>query len=244
MKRTTIPSSRSLSGAAERQMRTWAIGLQTQQQMAEQNVPHSQVRPYLAISREAGVDGSAVAELVASQLHWKVLDRDLLDCMAEQNHWSRVALDFVDERTASWFNETLGKWLDRQAVSQLEYVHNLARIVVLAAQHESTIFVGRGAQFLLPRAEGASVRLIAPRDIRAAELTTQEECSKAAARKRIDEIDEGRAAFVKRYFQRDVADPHLYDLTISLEHISPAYAADIIVRYCQSRFASAVCSSR
>ena len=116
--------------------------------------PKQLIHPYIAISRESGVDAGEIATLVAKKFGWKVFDRELLDYMAEHYNWSRVALDYVDERTASWFHETFGKWLDQQMVTQAEYVSRLGKIVLLAAQHESNVFVGRGAQFILPRDRG------------------------------------------------------------------------------------------
>src|SRR6185369_12600249 len=166
---TTLYRNRDLSEAAERQMRKWALGLEARKRLEEQNAaatPQPLIHPFVAISRETGVDAREIAELVAKRLGWKVLGWELLDYMVEQYHWSRIALEYVDERTASWFHETFGKWLDQQIVSQAEYVSRLGNIVLMAAQHESNVFVGRGAQFILPRDAGLTVRIIAPKNQR------------------------------------------------------------------------------
>jgi hypothetical protein len=57
----------------------------------------------------------------------------------------------VDETTTSWLLDTFGKWLDRQLVTESEYLTHLGQLVLLAAQSQSAIFVGRGAHFFLPR---------------------------------------------------------------------------------------------
>jgi cytidylate kinase len=220
-------------------MRSWALRIESQQRLAEQdaNKPRPQlVCPYIAISREAGVDATAIAQTVAAQCSWKVFDRELLDYMVEHYHWSRVALDYVDERTVSWFHETFGKWLDAQLVSQAEFVHRLGKIILLAAQHESLVIVGRGAQFILPRQLGSAVRIVAPRKYRIACIMSRRECTRSEAEKFIDDTDRGRADFVQRYFHRDVADPHLYDLVINLEYMTREAAASIIARDCKARF--------
>jgi len=226
---------------AERQMRTWALGVQSQQRLAELKAASPQalaqkIHPYVAITREAGVDDDEVAQQIAARSHWKVLDRDMLDHLADEQHWSRTALDSVDEQTASWFNDTLAKWLDRQTVSQVEYVHRLAKIVILAAHHESMIFMGRGAQFLLPPARGVTVRLVAPRKWRINRLAEQLAISESKAEEQLDEIDDGRVDFVKRYYHRDVRDSHLYDLVINMEHATSAAVADLITHACNLRF--------
>ncbi|MEX0642140.1 MAG: cytidylate kinase-like family protein [Pirellulales bacterium] len=226
-----MSQSRGLSEVAERQMRNWALTLQTQQRLAEEGevVPVPQlIRPYLAISREAGVDAGDLAQEVAAKCGWKVLDRELLDFMAEHDHLSRLALEFVDERAVSWFHEMFGKWLDEQLVSQAEYVARLGRLVLLAAQHESTIFVGRGAQFMLPRDRGLAIRIIAPQKDRIRHVMKKRQCSERDAKKFVDETDHGRAQFVQRYFHRDVTDPHQYDVVVNLERMSRDDAIDLI----------------
>jgi hypothetical protein len=239
MKRSVVSEDRDLSNAAERQMRVWALGLQNQEQLDERRklaAISQRVHPYIALSREAGIDAGRIADLVAARLGWKVLDRGLLDHLAEINHWSRIAVESVDERTASWFNETIGHWLDHQTVPQVEFVHGLTKIVMLAAQHESMIFVGRGAQFILPAARGLTVRLVAPREQRVQEFAEQKGCKKREAEKLLEEIDAGRADFIKRYFRRKIADPHLYDLTLNLAQASYDAAAEIIINTCLLRF--------
>ncbi|HVT26477.1 MAG TPA: cytidylate kinase family protein, partial [Lacipirellulaceae bacterium] len=152
-----MAANRGLTKLAERQMRNWALGLQTQQKLArESNLtePHQLICPYVAISREAGVDAGALAEVIAEKCGWKALGRELLDYMAEHDHLSRLALEFVDEQAVSWFHEMFGTWLDKQLVSQAEYVSRLGKIVLLAAQTESTVFVGRGIHCILPRRRG------------------------------------------------------------------------------------------
>lgn len=235
MRTNTVPKSRGLSEAAEHQMRTWALQLESQQRLEEaaaQAGPERLIHPYVAISREVGVGASDIAEAIASKSGWKVFDRELLDYMVEHYHWSRVALNYVDERTVSWFHEACGKWLDEQLVSQAEFVHRLGKIVLLAAQHESMVFVGRGAQFILPREIGVAVRIIAPQECRVHRVMEQQQCSRRDAEKFIKETDKGRADFVQRYFHHDVNDPHLYDLVINLEHLTHAAAADLILSAC------------
>jgi cytidylate kinase len=224
--------SRDLSAAAEREMRMWALRMEEQTKLDEQRAGASAAQliyPFIAVSRESGVNAGEIGALVASKLQWKVLDREILDYMAEHYQWSRIALEYVDERTASWFHEIFGKWLDKQLVSQAEYVSRLGRIVLMAAQAKSTVFIGRGAQFLLPRDVGLAVRIIDQKQRRIQKIMERFQMSSKAAEEFMETTDKGRADFVQRYFHRDVADPHLYDLVISLEHTSNEAAAELIL---------------
>jgi cytidylate kinase len=241
MNTNAMTKGRLMSEAAERQMRTWALTLEAQQRLSAEksaSTPQKLIQPFITISRECGVDAGEIAALVADKCGCKLLDRELLDELAENLHLPRIALEFVDEKTASWFHEMFGKWLDKQLVTQAEYVSRLGRIVLLAAQHEPTIFVGRGAQFLLPRGAGLTVRIIAPSKNRIQRVVARSLCSRHEAVRFIQETDKGRADFVHRYFHADVANPELYDMVVNLEHMSREMAAELIVRAYKSRFMS------
>jgi cytidylate kinase len=234
----TLSHGSGLSQVAERQMRTWALQLEAERRLEEERAAKAmeqRIHPYLVLSRETGVNANELAHAVAAKCGWKVLDRELLDYLAEHEHYSRFALDFVDEKVVSWFRETFGKWLDEQLVSQAEYVSRLGKLVLLAAQHESTVFVGRGVQFILPRENGVAVRIIAPRKQRVQRVQQERRCSRHEAEKFVDHTDNDRSEFVRRYFLHDVADPCLYDLVINLQHVSREAAIDIIVGECQRR---------
>jgi cytidylate kinase len=147
-----------------------------------------------------------------------------------------VALEYVDEQTASWFHETFGRWLDQKLVSQTDYLRQLGKAVFLAAQHESMIFIGRGVHFMLPREAGMAVRLVEPRKRRIARVAVERGCKERDAEKYVDETDRGRADFVRRYFHQDVADASLYDLVINLAHTSREDAVELIATACRRRW--------
>jgi cytidylate kinase len=239
MRTEPVPRDRALSQVAERQMRGWALQLESQQSLSKKKAAtplEKVIHPYLAISRESGADGGRLARLVGEKLGWKVFDRELLDYMAEHFNLSRITLEFVDETVSSWFHEMFGTWLDQQMLSQAEYVSRLGRVVLLAAQYESTIFVGRGAQYILPRERGLLARIIAPLKQRIDRLMERRQCSRQEAERYADATDAGRTAFVHRYFHKDSADPHLYDLVINLERTSLEDAAELLAAECRRRF--------
>lgn len=228
---TGLPSSRAIAGVAEQQMRRWALDMQMRQQQAtNQSAPSvpQMIHPYLAISRECGVDARDLVKQISAACGWKLMDRELLDHLSEHDHLSRLALDFVDERTVSWFHEMFGKWLDVQLIGQAEYVSRLGRLVLLAAQHESLIFVGRGVQFMLPRECGFAIRIIAPLKQRIERVCRLQRCTAGDAEAFIKKTDEGRENFIKRYFHHNVADARLYDLVINLQQIPRTEAAQMI----------------
>ena len=88
MRTSTVPRSRALSELAERQMRTWALQLQSQERLEEERaalrVPEL-IRPYLVISRETGVDAAEIAR------RWSRVARYAAEASNGQNDEARAA---------------------------------------------------------------------------------------------------------------------------------------------------------
>jgi cytidylate kinase len=172
---------------------------------------------YVAISREIGAGGSDVGQALSQRLGWPVFDRNLLDCIAEHFNLPRMMLDLVDETHASWVYDVLGTWMDRKIVPHEKFVACLSRIIAEAARRGNGVFVGRGAQFLLPRQDTLTVRLIASPEYRLRQIMSRLGMNEPEARTHIREVECGRREFVERFFHRDLTDPHLYDLVINVE---------------------------
>ena len=175
------------------------------------------IGPYLTISREAGAGGSQIARLVGEAIGWEVLDRKLLECVAERYHTSPAVLELVDETTTNWITEIFGNWLDPASVSQMQYVCRLSRVILMAARAGKVIYVGRGAQFVLPHERGLSVRIVAPQKYRVQQIMERRHLSFEEARDYVVKTDAGRQECARQYFHHDIADPHLFDLVVNVE---------------------------
>lgn len=215
----SVQQQRTTLGAAERQMQAWARSAEVEERSIRMHPAHdvSQgVQAYVAISREEGTCGSEIAQELGRQLEWEVLDKNLLDGIAQHFQVSRPMLDHVDETTPNWVHNVFGTWFDRRVVTHDRYVVQLGRFVLMAARKAHVVFVGRGAQFLLPQKKGLSVRIVAPLRYRLEQFTLLEEVPMDTAQRLIKERDRGRRDFVRRHFHRDIDDPHLYDLVINV----------------------------
>ena len=232
---------RAIAPIAERQMRRWATILEAKVRpspdAALAALPGS-VEPYIAISREAGAGGGEIGRLVAERLGCQCLDNELLRFMATRYGLPHGLLELVDETISTWLHDVLRLWLDRRAITQDEYVMHLGQLMLLAAREATTVLVGRGAQFLLPRERGLAVRIIAPREERIARTMERRGLDHAKAAEHVRAVDEGRVSFVRRQFHADVADPRLYDFVANLAYLDREAAADAIVAGFHRRFAS------
>jgi len=218
--------------AAERQMRAWTHAQQVADRSTRLRADEGlgkQLASHLTISREAGAGGSEIARLVGRKLDWDVLDRDLLDQVADRYNLPRPMLELVDETTTSWVHDVLGTWFDRRIIPHEKFLVRLRRVLQSTARRGKVVFVGRGAQFLLPRQQGLAVRIIAPQKYRVERIMREQGLDTRSARRLIDNIDAGRREFVRRYFHRDIDEPHLYDLVVNVERIGLAGTVDQIV---------------
>ena len=233
---------RTAARLADKRMRQWTLGLEVESRNRRQP-PASQLReefhPCLTISRETGSEGAVIARRVGEMLGLEVLHREILDYMARRYGLRRSMLDFVDERTSNWFWESFGKWLDKEVVTQSEYIVQLGRILLLAARHASSVLVGRGAQFLLPREKVLAVYIVSPLEMRAEYVRQSRNCSVAEAKRYIRDTDRERRDFVRTYFHRDMDDPHLYDLVINRAYVGVNPAAEMIANQWRTRFGTA-----
>jgi cytidylate kinase len=219
----------TILAAAERQMHAWAMAQEAGKQAADQPLSPARSVSFVTISREAGAGGSEVARLVGQRLGWEVLDKNLLDRVADRFHVPRRMLDLVDETKSNWVYDVLGTWMDSKLVPHEKYAAYVTRVVQAVARTGGCVFVGRGAQFLLPREKVLAVRIVAPEKFRIARIMQQQNLSAAEGRRWMIETDDGRREFVAEHFHHPIDDPHLYDLVLNTERLEIAGAAALVL---------------
>ncbi len=224
------------AAAAERKMQAFARTQEIANRTTRVDMPAKEgaaALTYLALSREAGAGGSSVAEMLGQKLGWDVFDKGVLDQLADRYQLSKPVLEAVDETTLSWAYDIFGSWLDREIITHEKYLTRLNRIFLAAAKKGNAIFVGRGAQFLLPRNRGLAIRLVASEPYRIRQLMQCHELPLGKARQLMHQLDRGRRQFVRHFFHQDVDDPCIYDMVLNVEHFGIEKTADLIIRMMQ-----------
>jgi hypothetical protein len=167
--------------------------------------------------------------LLAGRLGWKLLDRCLVEKIAETARVEPEVAEKVDERLDPWFNRLaevfwqapglrgyIGgpapNWFDAEVAA-----HLTRRIIEEAAEIGDCVIVGRGSQCILQQREDAfHVFIYAPRGERLARLLRRDaRLSKAEAEKKLDSEDAIRAAYVRDHYREDWQNRHLYHLMLS-----------------------------
>jgi cytidylate kinase len=183
----------------------------------------------VTVAREFGSGGGRIAQLLANRLGWKLLDRCLVEKIAEAARIEPGVAEKFDERPDPWF-ERLAEVL-WQSPGLRGYIggpvpdrfdadvaaHLTHRIIEEAAKMGDCVIVGRGSQCVLQRREDAfHVFVYAPRCERLARLFSRHpQLSKAEAERKLDAEDATRAAYVRIHFGENWQNRHLYHLMIS-----------------------------
>lgn len=191
--------------------------------------------PYLTISREAGSGGAEVARLVGLLLGWPVLDRELVQDLAERVGLEPRLLELMDETRINWFSETLLNLFNSRLLLQDSFVSMLSRGMALAAFENPVVIVGRAGNLVLTPDRGLRVRIVAPREMRVAVLLDREGLDLRSAGRHLDTLDASRIDFVRRHFHCDPTDPQHYDLVINVALCGVDGAAEIIGRALEVR---------
>lgn len=188
----------------------------------------------VAISREAGAPGLEIAQLVGEQLGWPVYDREILELIAKESGLRGELYESVDEHDQHWLIETLSSLGEQKTPSTTSFVHHLVKVMRALAARGCCIVVGRGGAASLPRESTLRLRIVADLEDRVRRIAGERGISEGEAQALVKRVDRERAQFVKRHFQRDVADAHNFDLVVNASRLPPTVCASLAVRALQS----------
>ncbi len=176
-----------------------------------------------------------MARRVGLLLGWPVLDRELVQGLAERIGLEPKLLELMDETRVNWFSETLLNLFNSRLLLQDSFVSMLSRGMALAAFESPVVIVGRAGNLVLTPDRGLRVRIVAPREMRVAVLLDREGLDLRSAGRRLDQLDASRVDFVRRHFHCDPCDPQHYDLVINVALCGVDGAVEIIGRALEVR---------
>jgi cytidylate kinase len=183
----------------------------------------------VALSRDAGTYGAAVARAVGERLGWPVYDSELLQRIAEDLGVRRTLLESVDERHVSWLKQALEGFTSVPRVNEVKFFHRLLQTLLSLAAHGNCVIVGRGATKVLPFATALRVRLVVPLSHRVEAVAREHGISADEAARRVESTDRERRRFVRDHFQMDAEDPRNYDLILNAARFNVDECADLVI---------------
>lgn len=183
----------------------------------------------LAISRETGARGGSIAQRVGKRLGWQVYTQELLEFLcANESARSHVLTD-VPPNAASWADAQLGRLRREKVINAAAELGEMPRLILTLAARGGVVLVGRGAGYLLPRETTLHARVVAPLEERVAYMAQWLRLPREDAAVQVRDLDEKRADFLLKSFNRRAGEIHDYDLVLNSFLLGEEVCAELIV---------------
>jgi cytidylate kinase len=116
-----------------------------------------------------------------------------------------------------------------QKVSDQAFIEAITAVVNDLYQAGDVVIIGRGANVILADAPGViHVGMLAPLEIRVATIMEREHLSREDAEAYVEEVEQARIRFFRKFFKVNPNDPSLYHLMLNLGQMQPELAAEVI----------------
>lgn len=193
----------------------------------------------ITIARQLGASGEAVANRLAEALGWRLLDRALVERIAEALEVAPEQVEAVNERVER-FVERLGSYLSEgfpemvpmplaPSLSPEATARAARRIVAAAAEEGTAVIVGHGAQCILQdHPKTLHVLLHAPVEHRVPRVAQHFGLDAKAAAERVRQSDTDRKRYIREHFGKEWLDPSLYHITVDTGRFGVEGAAELI----------------
>ena len=193
--------------------------------------------PSVCFSRKIGVGALEIADILSNMTGLKVVDRQILEHMAQDSSLAMKTVELFDERYPGKMSELSAMIFNEKSFVLSDYYKQLARSVIALANFEPSIFVGRGIHLILPRDRVLAVRLICSDDYRVKRLAGIMKTTEAETRKRLEIIDKEQREFFRDVFQKKDAVAYEFDMVINMDHLrDPKQAAKIVACAFKEKF--------
>ncbi|MFZ0738815.1 MAG: cytidylate kinase-like family protein [Candidatus Acidiferrales bacterium] len=180
----------------------------------------------VTIEREYGSGGGEIAQLLATQLGWKLWDQLLTEEIARLANCPKAVVEVREERTDPLYYRLFKSFLRGSYEGSLN-AHKLnlvdsesilkitERVVQHAAKTGNSVIVGRGSQhFLRNRPDALRLFLYAPRENKVRRVLARGK-SENEAQQLVDTVDRERADFIQKYFHVEWPDRIVYHAMIN-----------------------------
>jgi cytidylate kinase len=198
--------SRSIDALVDEQVRRW--------ELLRQKPKEAKVRPVITVTGQHGARGDELSQQLAKELGFDHFDREIIHRVAESAHLSERVVAAMDMKKRELLADWLNAFATRNYISPAEYKYHLAHVIGAIAHQGGAVIVGRGAHLLL-KGQALRVLAVAPLDDRVRTVMETESLSERDARRRIEEVESDRHAFIVTHYHAEWADPTAYDLVVN-----------------------------
>ena len=214
--------SRSIELIIEEQIQRWQL-------MKSKKVKEKQGVSTITISREPGSGGRVVAKKLAAKLDFKVFHQEVLLEIAKRADVSDKLLATLDEKGLTVLEDCISALVYDRHLWPDEYLKHLMKVIGAIGEHGRAIIVGRGANFVVPPQNRLRLRIVAPQNVRIANVARVFDVTTEDARRRIIRTESDRRAFIRKYFNADITDPNNYDIVINTGALEIDKAVEAVI---------------
>lgn len=196
----------------------------------------------ITLSRMHLAGADKVAERIAAELGWTVVDDAFIETLAERSGFDREDVKSLEERVPTFMErfaqssalstpELLASAPDAiEEPEAIKLAHLTRDLVEELGRQSRVVLVGRAAAAVLARERDAiHVWLVASVEYRTREAMRRFGMSESEARAAITERDTSRARYHRELYHRVWADPVNYHFVLNTEVLGVVGAADMIV---------------
>jgi CMP/dCMP kinase len=116
-----------------------------------------------------------------------------------------------------------------QSVNDKAFIEATTAVVRDLAQAGDVVIIGRGANMILADYPGIiHVGMLAPLELRVDNIMRREHFTREEAQKYVEEVEQARGAFFRKFFKVNPNDPSLYNIMLNMGMMQPKTAAEII----------------
>lgn len=182
----------------------------------------------VAINRQTGSRGRAVAQRTAELLGFAFFGPEALDFAAQDPAGSNSGYDF-DARASEWIERRMSDLLRDSPLETHPAMHAITRLMIELGAIGGNVLMGKGCVIALPAESTVRVWLVAPEDDRVAYIAQWERYTHAQALSHVREREQARRNFHLEKFGLDPDSACRYDLTLNTSELGVEACAQLIV---------------
>ena len=193
----------------------------------------------LTVSREYGSGGATIANLIANELGWRLVDKDLITEISSREKVPPTEVAAFDEKVDPWFHRiTRLVWgLGADGISAVapvemfdaEKAASLAkRVIEEAYKMGKCVIVGRGAQCILRNKPDVFHSFIYGRKENKVKRLQARVKPGTDIEALMRSMDAQRVEYIRLHFKQNWLNPYLYDIMIDSKDQSEKVAQLII----------------
>jgi len=198
-------------------------------------------KPFIInIGRQLGSGGRSIADILARHYGITAYDRKLIELAARESGLSQELFENADEKKRHGFFHSI--FTNRSVANALgsndSYLSNDALFKVQSdiirdlAEHESCIFIGRCADYIL-RDHPNCINLFFTANLedRVARMASEKGITDEQAAELVEKTDRRRAAYYNYYSGKTWGAAESYDLCINTSHLGHKGTAELLKEY-------------